>query len=79
MGEEVIHVDIRHEPISGKTSLKRIPLTCGIKFGYPKFGVQGLVFGFGVWESAVHEGGREGNAFWFKGLAFSVKGAGSRV
>ena len=35
-GEEVIHVDIRHEPVSGKTSLKRIPLTCGIKYGYPK-------------------------------------------
>ena len=34
-GEEVIYVDIRHEPISVKTSLKRIPLTCGIKYGYP--------------------------------------------
>ena len=26
-GEEVIYVDIRHESILGKTSLKRIPLT----------------------------------------------------
>ena len=34
-GEEVIYVDIRHEPISGKTSLKRILLTCGINHGYP--------------------------------------------
>ena len=34
-GEAVIYVDIRHEPILGKTSLKRIPLTCGIKYGYP--------------------------------------------
>ena len=44
-GGEVIYVDIRHEPILGKTSLKRIPLTCGIKYGYPKCAVQGSRLG----------------------------------
>ena len=40
-GEEVIYVDIRHEPFLGKTSLKRIPLTCGIKYGYPNSNIGG--------------------------------------
>ena len=36
-GGEVIYVDIRHEPISGKTSLKRIPLYVWNKVRASKF------------------------------------------